>query len=223
MHLSWTPLGTRGPVFSIVWMRESSNLIPALHAMSCVLMVPFSGTVSPAGVSISVIRMHKCQLPFMAPERTSVGGCRVWPPVSWVAVKMSWGWWMVIWQVGMEGWASRTVVSTCWSTTRWKMMVWGAVMPWWRRPPLVMVQFHFGRVRLIGVLVWWPPMIKSWLPLLSHQRCSSDNWRSSPSSGFPWTIRSLYWVVLDISSAFRVRAVMSFIWSTAMTISVRSD
>lgn len=130
MHLSGAPLWTRGPVFSIVWMRERSSLVPALHAMTWVLMGPFSGTVIPTRVSTPLLLMQKTWLPFMAPERPPAGWWRAWPPVGWVAAKMSWGGWPVSWVVAMERRAPLTLGSLCRTARGWLMLVmWGAVRP----------------------------------------------------------------------------------------------
>lgn len=225
MHLSGAPLWPRGPVLSIVWMRECSSLIPALRAMTCVLFRPFSGTVISTGVSTPLFLMQKTWLPFMAPERPPASWCRSWPPISRVATKMSWGRWPVIWGVAMERRAPLTRGSLCRTARGWLMldMRWGAVWPRWRRPPLAMVWFHFGRVRLKGILTRGPPVIETRFPLLSHQGDSSDYWGSSSTSGFSPVKRSLDWVTLDISSVFGIGVVIPFIWTNAMTIPIRSE
>lgn len=99
----------------------------------------------------------------------------------------------------------------------------GAILPRWRRPPLTMVWFHFGRVCLKGILILGPPVIETWLPLFSHQGDSSDSWGSSSTSGISPVKRSLYLVALDIPTTFGVGVVIPFIRSNAMAISIRSD
>lgn len=169
MHLSGVPLWPRVPMFSIVWMRERSSLVPALHAMTCVLIGPFSRTVIPTRVSIPLLLMLKTWLPFGAPERPLVGWCRVGPPVSWVVAKMSWGGWPVTRGVAMEGGAPLTHGSLCGTARGWVMLdMGGAVWPSWGRPPLAIVGFHFGRVWLKGILILGLPVVETWLPLLSH-------------------------------------------------------
>lgn len=224
MHLSGAPLWPRGPVFSIVWMRERSSLVPTLHAMTRVLIGPFSRTVIPTRVSTALLLMLKTWLPFGASERSLVAWRRGWPPVSWVVAKMSRGGWAVIWGVTMERRAPLTWGSLYRTARGWLMLdMGGAVWPIWRRPPLAMVWFHFGRVWSKGILILGPPVIETWLPLLSHQGDSSDNWRSSSTSGISPVKRSLYLIALDISSIFGVGVVIPFIRSNAMTISIRSD
>lgn len=222
MHLSWASLW--GPMFSIVWMRECSTLVPTLHAMTRVLMGPFSGTVIPTWVSVPLLLMQKTWLPFMTPKGAPGGRCRARPPISWVVAKMSWGGWPVTWGVAVERWTPLTRGSLCRTARGWLMLdMGGPVRPWWRGPPLAMVWFHFGGVRLKRILMWGPPVIETWLPLLSHQGGSSDNWGASSTSGVSRVKRSFSWVALGISSTFGVRVVAPFIRTIAMTISIRSD
>lgn len=223
MHLSGAPLWTRGPVLSIVWMRERSSLVPALHAMTWVLIGPFSGTVISTRVSAPLLLMLKTWLPFVAPERPLVSWCRSWPPVSWVAAKVSRGGWPVTWGVAMERWAPLTRGCLCRTARGWLMLdMGGAVLPRWRRPPLAMVWFNFGRVWLKGILIRGPPVVETWLPLLPHQGDSPGNWGTSSTSGISPVKRGLCWVPLDISSTFGIGVVIPFTRANAVTISVRS-
>lgn len=161
MHLSGAPLWPRGPVFSIVWMREGSSLVPALHAMTWVLIGPFSGTVIPTGVPIPLLLMGRTWLPFGAPKRPLVGLCVARPPINWVVTKMSRGGWPVPWGVAMEWRPSLAWGSMCRTARGWLMMTMGgAVWPRWRGPPLAVVWFHFGMVRWKGILFWGTPVIK---------------------------------------------------------------
>lgn len=65
-------------------------------------------------------------------------------------------------------------------------------------------------------------MIETWLPLLSHQGDSLDNWGASSTSGISPVKRGLYWVALGISSTFVV-VVIPFTLPDVVTISVGSD
>lgn len=223
MHLSGVPLWPRGPMLPIMW--EWSSLVPALHVVTRVFLSgPFSWTVIPSRVSTPLLLMRKAWLPFGAFERSLVAWCRAWPPISWVATKMPWGRWSVTRGVTMKRWTSLTMMSLR-RTMRWWLMLdlRGAGWPRWRQPSLAMVWFHFRMVRLKGILILGPPVIKTWLPLLSHQRNSSDRWGSSSTSGFPPVKWRLCWVGLGISSTSRTGVVIAFIVSSSMTISIRSN
>lgn len=125
----------------------------------------------------------------------------------------------------MEVWTPLIWGSLCRITSRWRMMldVWWGLRPRLRRPPLTMVWFHFRRVWLKGILIWGLPVIETWLPLLSHQGDSSDNWGSSSTSGIPPVRSGLSWIAVVISATFRAGIVISFTWPSAMTIAVGSD
>lgn len=73
-----------------------------------------------------------------------------------------------------------------------------------------------------GILILGPPVVETWLPLLSHQGDSSDNGGSSSTPGIFPVKRGLSLVGLDIPPTFGVRVVIPFTGSNAMAISVWS-
>lgn len=192
--------------------------------MTRLVIGPFSWIVIPPRVSTALLLVVKTSLPFVAPERPLVGWRGAWPLVAWVAAKVSWGGGPVTGGVAMKGGGPLAWGSTCRTARRWLMWdMRGAVWPGWRRPPLAVVWFHFGRVWLKRILIRWPPVIETWLPLLSHQWDPFTNRGPSSTSGFPPVKRGLSWVALDISSTFWVWGVIPITWSNAMTISIRSE
>lgn len=98
----------------------------------------------------------------------------------------------------------------------------GAVGPAGRRPPLAVVGLHFVRVLVIWILILGPPVIETRLPFLSHEGDSSDHsWPPSAPGVSPVEGR-LRRVVWDFSATFSVVAIIPFIHTHAVTVSMRS-
>lgn len=208
-HLPGAPLWPGGPVLPIVWQRVWSRLIPALHATTWRHIGPSSW------MRVSTPLVRKTRLPSGTPEISLVGWCKAWPPVTWVATKMSWGRESMIRGVTVERWAPLALVSLSRTVRGWATLILrGAVQPRWGRPPLTRMWSHFGRVGWGG----WPPAIKTRLSLLFHLSSVDRRPSSSSTFGIPPIGRGLVSVALAISSASGAWAVTSLTVSTTISI-----